>query len=279
MFYFCLPHYPKIVYRGFNKKKRIVMANQSSSLKGIFRPNWLTLVVFIVLAVVFLRKDLSLNFNLNAPQEEEMERPRNYENPSHKTSAQRKKKKEKLTDVAPVKEQTKKGTSLLNFFDNPFGGGKKSYSYQAALDKIDESVKQAYLKRFAHVAMNEQEKFGVPASVILASALLHSCSGKSDLAQNHNNQFAVPCSSDWDGPGVDWNDKCYRGYETAWMSFRNHSQYVTSGKFEHLKKLEPTDYKGWVKGLANARYSEDNGLYKNLIRIIEQYGLSDLDRP
>ena len=61
------------------------------------------------------------------------------------------------------------------------------------------------------------------------------------------------------------------------MSFRNHSQYITSGKFADLINLGSTDYQGWAKGLAKRNFSKDENLERNLIRIIEQYGLNDLD--
>jgi len=258
-----------------------MVRQDTSSLKKLIRPNWFKILIILVFGYVVMQKDFSLNFNLNAPQEGEveMQQQRDHVNPSHKTSAKRKK-KEKLTEAIPVKKaEPSKGTSLFKFFDNPFGGGTKktTISYKTELDKIDESVKEAYLKRFAHVAINEQKKFNIPASVILANGLLHSCSGKSNLAQQANNHFAVICGSNWNHSSVESNGKCFRNYKTAWMSFRNHSEYITSGKFEGLKSLGTSDYKAWAKALERNKFSTERNLSKSLIRIIEQYSLNDLD--
>jgi flagellum-specific peptidoglycan hydrolase FlgJ len=265
-------------------QKEIVMASQSSpkKIKNPFGINWFTMVLFIVLAFVFIRKDLSLNFNLNAPIKVEKERPRNFEVPTQKISTPRKKKESKLTEKAPekngvvkVKEQ---GTSLLNFFSSPFKKGKKGKDFLGKLDAVDQSIKEAYLKRFAHVAKSEQEKFKIPASIILANALLHSQGGQSNLATDYNNHFSISCGDDWVGGVGSSEGVCYRIYESAWMSFRNHSQYLTSGKFADLTELGSTDYQGWAEGLAKRNFSEDKNLAKDLLRIIEQYGLNDLDR-
>ena len=97
------------------------MVNQSSTkkIRNPFGINWFTMLVFVVLAFVFIRKDLSLNFNLNAPLKVEKERPQNYEVPTQKVSTPRKKKESRLTEKNPAKKEvakeTKKGTSLFNF--------------------------------------------------------------------------------------------------------------------------------------------------------------------
>jgi len=262
--------------------KSIVMANQSytntKKTKGIFGINWFTLVLFIVLAFVFLQKDLSLNFNLNAPIKSEDAKSRKYNAPIQKAKAPKKKREGKLTEKASYKEASvsnEKGTSFFNMFD--FRKKKKGKDFKSELDKVDEAVKQGYLKRFAKVAVSEQEKFKIPASIILANALLHSQAGKANYASSYQNHFAIPCGVDWEGGTGSDNGVCFRTYETAWTSFRDHSKYITSGKFAHLVELGPTNYKGWAKGLEKAKFSDAKNLSKNIIRIIEQYGLNDLD--
>ena len=256
------------------------MKNSSDSkLKSLFQLNWFTILVFIVLAFIFVRKDLSLNFNLNAPMKVEKEASPKREAPSQKIATPRKKREGKLTEKAPtqkVAEKSEAGTSFFNFFSRG-SAKKKGKNLLAPLDEIDASFKEAYLKRFAHVAKEEQEKFGIPTSIILANALLHSQAGQSNLVRNYNNQFAIPCGENWVGGTGSDNGVCYRTYESAWMSFRNHSRYITTGKFAHLKDLGAQDYRAWAKGLEKANFSEDGNLAKNLILIIEKYGLNDLD--
>jgi len=57
---------------------------------------------------------------------------------------------------------------------------------QAALD---------YIARYAHVAQEEQQKYGIPASITLAQGLLETDAGRSKMAQRDNNHFGIKCFS------------------------------------------------------------------------------------
>ncbi|MEM6967599.1 MAG: glucosaminidase domain-containing protein, partial [Bacteroidota bacterium] len=229
----------------------------------------------------FIQKDLSLNFNLNAPIQPDEVESSDYQTPAQKNASHKKKKNEaKLTEKSTPQKVAgvhKKSNSFFNFFDNPFGKSNPKVDLKINLDKVAEATKQGYLKRFAKVAVNEKDKFGVPASIILANALLHSQGGQHHLATSYNNHFAIPCGDDWNGGTGSENGICYRTYETAWMSFRNHSEYLTKGKFAHLSNLAANDYKGWARGLEKAGFSDSKNFAKNLVKVIEQYGLNDLD--
>lgn len=144
---------------------------------------------------------------------------------------------------------------------------------------IDEDAKRAYLKRFAQVAVSERRKYGIPSSVILANALRQSFAGKRDATAQLNNHFGLPCTFDWSGTSAKIGGECFRQYENAWVSFRDHSVFVTSGKFSALRKLNNTDYKGWALGLQRMGYPSGNdNLASELVGIIEQYGLQQLDK-
>lgn len=144
---------------------------------------------------------------------------------------------------------------------------------------VDEDAKRAYLKRFAQVAVSERRKYGVPSSVILANALRQSLAGKQASTTQLNNHFGLPCTFDWSGTSAKIGDNCFRQYENAWVSFRDHSVFITSGKFSALRKLGSTDYKGWALGLQRLGYPSNNdNLASELVGIIEQYGLQQLDK-
>jgi len=55
------------------------------------------------------------------------------------------------------------------------------------LPDIPETVAIPFLQRFGKVAAGEQEKFGIPASVLLACAYVNSFSGKRNWAMEHHN--------------------------------------------------------------------------------------------
>ena len=144
---------------------------------------------------------------------------------------------------------------------------------------MDEGSIQAYIARFSKVAASERKKFGIPASIILGNALLHSLAGTAEIAEaGANNHFALRCTPDWQGPQRTYAGQCYRQYENAWTSFRDHSFYITTGSFSHLRQLSDTDYKGWADALEKAGFSQEKDLGRQLVKAIQVYGLEKLDR-
>ena len=231
---------------------------------------WFQLSLICLVLYVMVSKDLSFQFNINKPdQENSIELPNNAQKPG-------KKEKELITQNSSTPSVAK---SEASFFSKiPFiGGGGKPSGKKSELPQVDDFAVQSYIKRFAHVAISERKKYGVPSSIIIANALFHSYAGKRDMAQSGHNHFAIPCSVDWTGPNGTYTGMCYRHYENAWTSFRDHSLYVTSGKFTKLRRLGTTDYKGWAKNLEAEGFSEFENLEKNLLQLIEKYDLSQLD--
>jgi flagellum-specific peptidoglycan hydrolase FlgJ len=126
------------------------------------------------------------------------------------------------------------------------------------------------------VAENEQLKYGVPASVILASGLLMSEAGNAELSREGNNFFALPCTADWKGQEGYHDGKCFRYYENAWTSFRDNSLYLTTYLFPG-KQLPADDYKSWVAALEQVKYGDEPNLAAQLAKIIDHYDLHELD--
>lgn len=142
---------------------------------------------------------------------------------------------------------------------------------------------KSYARRFAPVAMAEMGRYGVPASITVASALLHSNAGQNPLVQSSNNHFAIKCFSKECPKGhcahhdMGQHKAFFRNFNTAWESFRAHSLLMTTKKYAHLQQLNPQDYKAWAEGLQKAGYSSDELFAAKLIRIIETLGLGELD--
>ncbi len=244
-------------------------------MKKFVLKNWYKLGILAFLLYIFFQKDLSFEINLNAPTQTKEEIPQqmppNY-NPI-------KKEREKYTELKPATSIADNSSGSIDRFDlSPFSSSPKTINLLADLSRVDQDCKIKYLKRFSQVAVSERKKFGIPSSIILANALLQSASGKRDMAKKGNNQFAIPCESNWRGEKGNYSNGCYRHYENAWSSFRDHSIYITSGKFKSLRQLSHTDYKSWAEGLENAGYANSEGLAQNLVQVIEQYALFELDK-
>ena len=155
---------------------------------------------------------------------------------------------------------------------------QKSQSSVADMPTVDEATKMAYLRRFAQVAVGERRKYGIPASLILANALRQSAAGQRNLTTTLNNHFNLPCTFDWGGATASVGGTCFRHYENAWVSFRDHSVFLTSGKFAELHKLGNKDFRAWARGLQRLGYpSATPNLAVDLIQIVENYKLDQLD--
>lgn len=141
---------------------------------------------------------------------------------------------------------------------------------------------EKYLLKYSAIAIEQMEKYGIPASITLAQGLLESGAGKSKLATEANNHFGIKADSRWSGETCssfdngNWHK--FRVYKNAEKSYEDHSLFLTGNqRYSALFKLERADYKGWAKGLKDAYYAEDREYDKKLIGIIERYGLYRYD--
>lgn len=140
---------------------------------------------------------------------------------------------------------------------------------------------ERYIKRFKVIAIQEQTKYGIPASVTLAQGILESASGQSTMAIKDNNHFGIKCHNKCLGCRcANYADDdiydMFRIFETAWESYREHSKILMGSRYKHLLKCK--DYKCWANGLQKAGYATSKRYAKNLINIIERYKLYQYDK-
>ena len=64
---------------------------------------------------------------------------------------------------------------------------------QSALKTENKGVFEAYIERFKNVALTEQKKYGIPASITLAQGILESNAGRSKMAIKEKNHFGIKC--------------------------------------------------------------------------------------
>jgi flagellum-specific peptidoglycan hydrolase FlgJ len=138
-----------------------------------------------------------------------------------------------------------------------------------------------YIAAHYRLAIQQQKKYKIPASITLAQAILESAAGQSYLALAGNNHFGIKCA-DWKGLSVYKNDvgeyECFRKYLYEYSSFEDHSYFLANRSFYRpLFKLEPTDYKKWAEGLKKCGYASDPQYASKLIRLIEDYQLNYYD--
>ena len=145
---------------------------------------------------------------------------------------------------------------------------------------------EEYVATYKDAAIAQMKRLGVPASIILAQGILETENGNSDLVKKSNNHFGIKCKSTWTGMSVTHTDdapnECFRKYNTAEESYRDHSDYLfNTPRYASLFQLSATDYKGWAYGLKRAGYATNPRYPQILIGNIEKYNLqqyNSLDR-
>ena len=138
-----------------------------------------------------------------------------------------------------------------------------------------------YIKEYAPLAVEQMNRYRIPASITLAQGLLESGAGRSALAKKSNNHFGIKCHG-WKGKKVYYDDdargECFRAYARVADSYEDHSKFLTQGaRYAFLFKLKMTDYKAWARGLKKAGYATDRSYANRLITIIEDYDLYKYD--
>jgi flagellum-specific peptidoglycan hydrolase FlgJ len=204
---------------------------------GTFRSVKLPLFELSVLAialVIFFKKDLHFQVRMSAPASEQAA----PQNTSYSTADQ--------LSVAP---------------SFSFGSEEKTATSTTA---PNQTQTEAYIKRFAKVAVAEHHKFGIPASIKMAQALLESQAGQAPTTVANHNHFGTPLTSG--------------NFSSAWENWRAHSLLFSSEQHPYQQLLQHNkDYKKWANGLEQLNYSTQPNYAARLIQVIEEYELFRLD--
>ncbi len=141
---------------------------------------------------------------------------------------------------------------------------------------------EQYVETYSNWAVEEMQRVGIPASITLAQGLLESGFGNSRLATEGNNHFGIKCHKGWTGEKMyeddDAANECFRKYKSAYESFKDHSDFLTTrSRYAFLFELDSDDYKGWAKGLKKAGYATNPQYANKLIELIERYELFRFD--
>lgn len=168
---------------------------------------------------------------------------------------------------------------------------------ESILNNIKNSSRKRYIKNYYKLAIAEQQKYGIPASVTLAQALVESRSGLSSLSKSTNNHFGMKYhgvryvnripkgnklvdKNKFKNYKDDDPDDVFLGFPGVWHSYRYHSELLVNEKSPYVKHL-PTDrqpnYKDWCLALKKGGYATDPSYAKILIKIINDYNLHLLD--
>ena len=246
---------------GKLKSNNTAMKNSTAlhPVLAFVKNNWFKLSLTALMLFAWFRKDLNFQVRVDEP----IFRKENVDV----------KPKEKITDGAAISAGLTPKTGRMEAPSiNILGLGSSRQSTE--LSSIDDEKKQAYLKRFAKVAKEEQKRYGIPASIILAVSLYQSAAGQRDISLDINNQFALPCGGNWNGACREFQGHTYRKYSSAWASFRDFSLFAS----ENFARLKGADYEAWALALENDSFGETDDFAKQIVEIIEEYKLDSLDK-
>lgn|SRR5690606_5033091 len=134
---------------------------------------------------------------------------------------------------------------------------------------------QAYIEQHKAAAIEYMEKYGCPASIILAVAMHESAHGNSKIARYLNNHFGIK------GPNDSKEIRsAYKGYESVEASYRDFIDFLQRRK--STKKLfdlyEPHQYQKWAQGIARSGYAQSPSWSSKVIGMIRRYNLHELDK-
>ena len=138
---------------------------------------------------------------------------------------------------------------------------------------------QSYVSQYKQVALEQEKRYGIPASITLAQGILESGAGKSMLTRNANNHFGVKAYGGWTGPiYFAWDDERqksrFRKYSSAMDSFRDHALFLkNNSRYRSLFTNSVYDYRAWAIGLQKAGYATAGNYAKALIGFIDAYKL------
>ena len=190
-------------------------------------------------------------------------------------------------ETISTKEKTRtdkhvQGKADHNTTSASLGSGVSFDLAPASPEELNAQSVKAYIERYSKVAVAEMDKFGIPASISMAQAIIESRSGKSVLAVKNNNHFGIKCFSKSCAEGhcsnyTDDNHKdFFRRYANSTDSWREHSQFLMKNRYRDLLKFGK-NYKVWAKGLRDYGYATDQNYDKKLISVIQRYELNKLD--
>ena len=93
---------------------------------------------------------------------------------------------------------------------------------------------EKYLLKYSATAVEQMEKYKIPASITLAQGLLESGAGKSKLATEANNHFGIKADNRWSGETYtsfdngNWHK--FRVYRNAEKSYEDHSLFLAGNQ-------------------------------------------------
>lgn len=137
-----------------------------------------------------------------------------------------------------------------------------------------------FFKKYAHAAMRQQKKYGIPASVILSQMALESRWGSSTLAQAGFNYFGIKANRSWLNSGLpysvhddDLKGEKFCNFASPEASMEYHSMLLMSDRYKQCWRYSSTDFHNWLVSIKSAGYATARDYVQKCESIIFKYKL------
>lgn len=140
-----------------------------------------------------------------------------------------------------------------------------------------------FIKKWAPVARKLSAQTKVPASIILAQAMIESRCGTSSLAINARNYFGHKCFEKHCKKGhcLNYADDTpkdfFKVYSSPAAGFQEHAKKISTGRYASLVKNGRRNWQAWAYGLKTKGYATDKRYATSLISTIKRYRLDRFD--
>ncbi len=185
-------------------------------------------------------------------------------------------------------------TLIILFTCLPVG---QSASAASGYDDLN-TVQQYFMRVIGSLARYDYYNTDVLASVTLSQAVYESGWARYALPAGGKNLFGIKAYSTWSGKVFDQNEvvlygsydeflltkgqsyintvSAWRAYSTWGESVSGHSSlFINESKYAAV--IGETDYSKAANAIVDAGYCDDSGYAKTVIRLIEQYGMTEYD--
>lgn len=154
--------------------------------------------------------------------------------------------------------------------------------------KVDEgkiASPQEFIEAYSDIAMRQQRKYGIPASVVLSQMAYESGWGSSPLAQAGRNYFGIKASRQWLSQGLPYslhdddrpNEK-FCNFSSVEEGVEYHTRLLMSDRYARCWRYGPTDYHNWLKAIKASGYATRRDYVARCEKIIRQHKLYRYDQ-
>jgi flagellar protein FlgJ len=158
------------------------------------------------------------------------------------------------------------------------------------LPALGTTPQEQFIARIGEAAIESRERTGIPASVIIAQAILESYWGSSRLAREANNYFGLKAQTEPGPAGIMWLDvweviggynvvqrEPFRVYNSLIESFLDHGRFFQRNGRYAAALAERDDPRQFARAINRAGYATDPAYAGKLIALMDRYNLYRFD--